>query len=347
MDGIIPQLRWIDKERLIERIQRCRDAGLRSRYLVIVNLAEGRAPTPTAKALSVSRTTVYRVAKRFRKQGEVGLLDHREDNGERKLDECCLAKLYDTVRRNPQEFGWRRPTWTREMLVETLRKRTGVGMHVTTMSRALKMIRARRGRPRPVVGCPWSKRAKNKRLSSIRAMLRSLPRRHVGVYVDEVDMHLNPKMGLDWMVRGQQKEVVTPGKNVKRYLAGAMNAVTGELVWVEGMQKRSLLFIDLLGRLLRAYPHAKVIHVILDNFRIHHSRITPMAVAAWGGRIVLHFLPPYCPNENRIERLWEDFHAEVTRNHRCASIQELMKEVHAYLHKRTAWARQRQNRRAA
>jgi transposase len=347
MDGIIPKLRRIDKERLIERVQRCRDAGLRSRYLVIVNLAEGRLPTPTAKALSVSRTTVYRVAKRFRKQGEVGLLDHREDNGERKLDECYLAKLYDTVRRNPQEFGWRRPTWTREMLVETLRKRTGVAMHVTTMSRALKMIRARRGRPRPVVGCPWSKRAKNKRLSSIRAMLRSLPRRHVAVYVDEVDIHLNPKIGLDWMVRGQQKEVVTPGKNVKRYLAGAMNAVTGELVWVEGMQKRSLLFIDLLGRLLRAYPHAKVIHVILDNFRIHHSRITQMAVAAWGERIVLHFLPPYCPNENRIERLWEDLHAEVTRNHRCASIEELMKEVHAYLHKRTACAKQRQNRRAA
>src|SRR3989304_749814 len=295
----------------------------------------------------MGKTTLYRVAERFREQGELGLLDHREDNGERKLDERYLAELNEVVRRNPQAFGWRRPNWRREKRVRTMEGCTGVRVHVTTLSRALKMIRARRGRPRPIVGCPWSKRRKNQRIRFIRELLASLPKGHVAVYEDEVDIHLNPKTGLDWMVRGQQKEVLTPGQKVKRYLAGAMNAVTGELVWVEGMQKRSQLFIDLLGRLLRAYPHAKVIHVILDNFRIHHSRITPMAVAAWGGRIVLHFLPPYCPNENRIERLWEDFHAEVNRNHRGASIQERMKEVHAYLHKRTAWARQRQNRRAA
>jgi transposase len=178
-------------------------------------------------------------------------------------------------------------------------------------------------------------------------MLRSLPRQHVAVYVDEVDLHLNPKIGLDWMVQGQQKEVVTPGQNVKRYRAGAMNAVTSELVWVEGMQKRSQLFIELLGRLLRTYSYAKVIHVILDNFRIHHRRITQMAVESWGERMVLHFLPPYGPNENRIERLWEDLHAEVTRNHRCVSIEDLRKEVRAFLYRRTAHARSVHQRRVA
>src|SRR5688572_4690975 len=34
-------------------------------------------------------------------------------------------------------------------------------------------------------------------------------------------------------------------------------------------------------------------------------------------RVALHFLPPYCPTVNRIERLWLDLHAVVTRNHRC------------------------------
>jgi hypothetical protein len=37
----------------------------------------------------------------------------------------------------------------------------------------------------------------------------------VAVYEDEVDIHLNPKIGPDWMTRGQQKEVMTPGKNEK------------------------------------------------------------------------------------------------------------------------------------
>ena len=54
--------------------------------------------------------------------------------------------------------------------------------------------------------------------------MEDLPEDEVAVYEDEVDIHLNPKIGLDWMVTGQQKEVLTPGQNEKRYLAGALNA---------------------------------------------------------------------------------------------------------------------------
>src|SRR3990172_3695141 len=120
MDGIIPKLRWVYKERLVEQARRCRDARLKTHYLVIVNLLEGRSPTETAKALGMGKTTVYRVAQRFREQGELGLLDHREDNGERKLDERYLAELHEVVRRNPQEVGGRRPTGARERVVRTV-----------------------------------------------------------------------------------------------------------------------------------------------------------------------------------------------------------------------------------
>lgn len=347
MDGILPSRRWIDKERLTERMRRCRNAGLKGRYLVIVNLVHGRSVKQTAEALRIAVSTVHRVARRFREHGEVGLLDRREDNGEVKLDERYLSELHEVVRGCPEDYGWPRPTWTRELLVRALKARTGVDIHVGTMSRALNLIRARRGRPRPTVGCPWSKRRKNRRIRSIREMVASLPKGHVAVYEDEVDIHLNPKIGLDWMVRGQQKEVMTPGRNEKRYLAGAMNAVTGDLVWVEGMRKSSDLFVALLDKLRRVYAQAKVIHVILDNYRIHHSRITRMAVASAGARIVLHFLPPYCPNENKIERLWQDLHANVTRNHRRASMNQLMHDVHRYLRHRNARASRQEKQHAA
>jgi len=156
----------------------------------------------------------------------------------------------------------------------------------------------------------------------------------VAVYEDEVDIHLNPKIGLDWMVRGQQKEVRTPGKNVKRYLAGALDAQSGQLIWVEGERKTSALFIALLKQLLEVYKQTPVIHVILDNYRIHDSQIVHVALAGFGGRIQLHFLPPYCPNDNKIERVWQDLHAHVTRNHRCPEMTSLMIEVRYYLRKR-------------
>lgn len=66
------------------------------------------------------------------------------------------------------------------------------------------------------------------------------------VYEDEVNIHLNPKIGLDWMNRGQQKTAMTPGRNQKHYLAGALNARTGRLTCVERPMKNSWLFIPML-----------------------------------------------------------------------------------------------------
>lgn len=331
MLSILPPMRCSVKEKLLKHLRGCRNAGLRLRYLVIINLLNGRSAYQTAEVLGVHNTTVYRVARRFRDRGECALLDGREDNGTAKLDERYLAVLYAAVRSSPQQHGWRRPTWTRELLVATMTYKTGVRIHVATMSRALAFIRARRGRPRPVVRCPWSPMAKARRLGAIGRLLATLPRRHEAVYEDEVDIHLNPKVGLDWMVRGQQKEVVTPGQNVKRYLAGAWDVRTGLLIWVEGERKASALFIALLNALRADYPQAAVIHVILDNYRIHDSKITQAALAGFGGRIRLHFLPPYCPTDNKVERVWQDLHANVTRNHRCCTIETLLARVREYL----------------
>src|SRR5262249_53623159 len=169
----------------------------------------------------------------------------------------------------------------------------------------------------------------------------------VAVYEDEVDVHLNPKIGLDWMGRGQQKEGGTPGRNEKRYLAGALDGRSGRLVWVAGEKKTSALFIRVLVKLWRTYAQAKVIHVILDNYRIHSSQITQWALRCAGGRIVLHFLPPYCPNDNKIERVWEDLHAHVTRNHRCPDMAALMREVRDYLQRHNRKADRRSRRPAA
>jgi hypothetical protein len=53
-------------------------------------------------------------------------------------------------------------------------------------------------------------------------------------YEDEVDIHLTPKVGPDWMLKGRRRNVLTPGNNEKRYLAGAVNAKTRKVAWVKG-----------------------------------------------------------------------------------------------------------------
>lgn len=335
MEGILPKLRRCDKERLLRNLRKCDDMKRKTRYLIIVNLMHGRSVQETAVILQVGRSTVYDVAMRFRESGEAGLVDRREENGQRKLDEEYLGTLHVVVASSAHDYGWRRPTWTREMLVETLVRETGVRIHVSTMSVALRLIGARRGCPKPTVQCPWSQQAKQRRLREIQALIDQLPDDEVAVYEDEVDIHLNPKIGADWMVPGQQKQVLTPGKNVKRYLAGALDVRTGELVWVEGERKISLLFILLLWELVQRYADAKVIHVILDNYSIHSTKQVEISLdTEQGRRLRLHFLPPYCPDHNRIERVWRDLHANVTRNHNCDGIQHLMREVRYWIRKR-------------
>jgi transposase len=335
MKGIVPALGRHDKRRLIKNLRKCKDGRLKTRYQMVKNLLEGRSVADTARALGVAESTVRRVAARFREAGEAGLIDRREENGERKLDEDFLGILHKVVMGNPPDYGWRRPTWTRELLVKTMQKLTGQKIHAATMSRALKQIGARRGRPKPTVDSLWSKRAKRRKLREIQELLDNLPEDEVAVYEDEVDIHLNPKIGLDWMVKGQQKQVVTPGKNEKRYLAGAQNVRTGELIWVEGERKTSLLFIRLLWELVMHYREAKVIHVILDNYSIHSTKQVEVSLKTpLGRRLKLHFLPPYCPDDNKIERTWQDLHANVTRNHTRPTMKELMNDVRYYLRKR-------------
>jgi transposase len=341
MSCIVPRLRLSVKDRLLRHLRLCRDPGLKTRYLVIVNLLAGRCPQQTAAVLALHRATVYRVAARFRDHGEWGLYDRRQGNGPTKVDRAYREVLEKTVRATPQAYGWSRPTWTRELLVLALRRQTGVRIHVGTLSRALRRIGARRGRPRPTVGCPDGENPKRWRLYQIRRLLRELPADEVAVYADEVDIHLNPKIGWDWMAQGQQKEVRTPGKNRKRYLAGALDARSGELLWVSAAHKDSWLFIRLLVRLWKRYPRAKVIHVIVDNYSIHGSDLTKWALGCAGGRIKLHPLPTYSPKHNRIERVWEDLHAKVTRNHTCRTMDRLMRRVYYYLYRRLRQLRRR------
>ena len=311
---------------------RARDAGLRCRCKVVLALVQGTAPAMIAHGGLCAKSHVYRVAERFLTEGLPGLADKREDNGERKITQPYRSELIRLIDESPQEFGYRRPTWTQELLTLVLADRTGIAISISAMCRLLGRMGIGLRRPKPIVNCPWKKAHRTRRLRALQRLVADLPADEVVLYLDEVDIHLNPKIGPDWMRRGVQKEVLTPGCNEKRYLAGAWDAETHRLIYVEGERKNSLLFLRLLYELTKRYPDAKRIHIILDNYAIHDSLQVRLAMkTAAARRWNLHFLPPYCPDHNRIERLWKDLHDNVTRNHRCATMEELMAEVRIYL----------------
>jgi transposase len=302
------------------------------RYLIVLRADRGHSGRRIARELGCCCATVSRTLARYETWGEAGLVDRREDNGRAKADDLYARAVAWILEDSPQGFLHRRPTWTRRLLIATAKTYTGVAVSPTTMGRLLKRLRVRRGRPKPTAPCPWSESARRQRIAMIHALIDTLPADQACVWADEADLDLNPRIGPDRMLPGTQRRVRTPGKNVKRYLAGAMDAKTDRAVWVRGERKTSRLFIDLLKRLLVEYPDRVVVHVVLDNFVIHSSRQTQLWLAEFGQQFRLHFLPPYCPDDNRIERkLWRELHANVTVNHRRETIEELLADAVHYL----------------
>jgi len=290
-------------------------------------LASGASSVEIERQLLVARATVSRVAERFAREGMAGLFDHRVCNGRSKVTAAVLRRLEELLDRYPSDFGWRRPTWTRELLALQLAEDTGVRLSAGHVGRLLQSIGARWKRGRPVVRCPWPRARREERLAQIERVVAKLPTNEVAFYTDEMDIHLNPRIGPDWTRRGRQKLVVTPGRNRKGYVAGALDTRTGDLRWVFGDRKNSDLFIAQIRDLVRRYRGYRRIHLIVDNYIIHDSRRTQAALKMLGGRVVLHFLPPYCPQHNPIERVWKQVHDNTTRNHRCRNLPALLREV--------------------
>jgi transposase len=315
---------------------------------MIAELSKGLGVSEVARNLSVAPSTVSKARCRYLRLGKAGLLDGRGENGDRKIDEAFLLRLMDVLEHAPTDFKWTRTTWTRELLALQLADDGFPRVAACTMGRALAIIGARLGRPKAIVGCPWPAAKRERRLAEIRRIAASDCSEEPVFYQDEVDIHLNPKIGPDWMLRGQQRLVITPGKNEKRYIAGAMRAGSRAMTWVDGTSKASDLFCQLMWRILATHTHARRIHLILDNSIIHSSKKTKKFLEQFGDRVVLHFLPPYCPDANLIERRWLDLHANVTRNHRCKTMVALMESVHMYLIERNELERSRsRSRRAA
>ena len=325
----IPKLGAPHRRRILSRGRKANDVNTYRRFHALYLITGGFGVTQVHRMLGMARSTIYRVMYRYLFGGLDALEDRRCENGTTKVNLFFYHRVTQMVGGSPEDYGWCRPTWTRELLCRTMFDRFNIHVSTTTMGRALADIGARPGMPRPVVNCPWPKKRRERRLREIRRLVESLSDDEVAFYQDEVDIHL--KIGRDWMLMGQQKLVITPGKNEKSYVAAALNARTGEMIWVESKSKNSLIFCDNIDLIMECHSKASRVHIILDNYIIHKSKITQSRLEKYEGRLVLHFLPPYCPNANLIERKWQDLHAEVTRNHKCSTMNKLMRRVRAHL----------------
>jgi len=310
---------------------------VRLRAHIILLLADGHAWTLICTVLFCSSATIARWKERFEKDGVEALCAERRGRPATLLGYVSLIVKW-VKRRVPRDFGYCRSRWCCATLVLILWEVRQVKVSCQSVRRWLGAAGWVWRRPRPVPGKQDAARVW--KLRKIRELLRDLPADEAAVFEDEVDLNLNPEIGCMWMEKGHQAQVVTPGTNVKRYLAGSMSWRTGELIETLGDKRDAALFVKHLDDLRRRHRHSKVIHVILDNARFHTiegSKVVRQYLVEHGERIKLHYLPAYSPNDNPVERVWWHLREEVTRNHCCQTIDELVKLTLAWLEERGAF----------
>src|SRR5262249_50419116 len=125
-------------------------------------------------------------------------------------------------------------------------------------------------RPRPTLRPKDPRRAQI--LAALRRLLGGLPADEAAPFMDEGERHTNPQGGRQWVGKGQQAALETPGAHAKRVRAGSIHWRTGRVVLTEGLPKEgrtAALFCRHLDDLRRAFRHYKVIHVICDNAKTH------------------------------------------------------------------------------
>ena len=153
----------------------------------------------------------------------------------------------------------------------------------------------------------------------------------VVVYADAVHPTQEVRLAGRWLPR-KARCAIAPSDGRKRLnLHGAIDLESGMTRVVDAPVVDATTTISLFEMLEKAYPGLGKIHVVLDNARYHHAKMVRDWLARPGCRIVVHFVPAYCPHLNPIERLWGVMHKNVTHNKRYAMFEDFADAVLTFL----------------
>ena len=234
--------------------------------------------------------TVRRWITRYNDEGVAGLED-RPRSGAPRLGGAGLGLRIRMLLRQPG-------AWT----VKGLRRALGYpAMSLATLARRVREQASWR-RPRLVAKGDPNEAAV---LAALHQEIAALPDGAVILAEDEAHVNLLPWLRSTWIVRGERQEVMTPGKNEKHSIFGAIELATGR--WLYHITKRanSATFIEFLELILDAYPAAPVIAIVLDNVSTHSSRAVERWLAAPAhARVRLLYGARYSPHHNPVERVW-------------------------------------------
>jgi transposase len=149
------------------------------------------------------------------------------------------------------------------------------------------------------------------------------------LFIDGVHPTQGTKLAYGWLPKGQKTIVKTTGSRTRLNIMGALNLNDiGSMVVREYDSINSLNIARFFIAVRETYPVSQKVHIILDGAGYHRAEL----VKEWAYvmNIDLHYLPPYSPNLNPIERVWKVMNEVVRNNRYFTSASQFRQEIHQF-----------------
>lgn len=144
-------------------------------------------------------------------------------------------------------------------------------------------------------------------------------------FMDGVHPTHNVQSAYGWIETGVRKEVLANTGRARLNLSGAIDILNHKVVIQEDKSLNSNATISFLRKIEESYPTKQCIHLFCDNAPYYRNK--EVAKHLLTSKIQLHFLPPYSPNLNPIERLWKWMKERVIYNTYYQEVQDFRSAV--------------------
>ena len=302
---------------------------LRKRAVAAVQA--GESPEVVARAMGVNRVTIYVWLALYR-AGGWSKLDARKRGGRKpKLDAKAIQWIYDTVTmKQPLQFQFPFALWTSKMLCAVIAKKFGIRFSKASVCRLLGQLGLSAQRPlwRAYQQDPeMVRRWMEEQFPSIRDQAR---REKADIWFgDEAGVRSDGHSGTTWAPQGQTPVVSTTGA---RFGLNIISAVSRRgdfrFMTVQGRVNASV-FLEFLKRVI--HDAKRKVFLIVDGHPTHKAAMVKRFLAEQSSKIRLFLLPPYSPELNPDELVWNDLKNNAIGRKAIFSAEELKREVTSFL----------------
>ena len=274
------------------------------RIRAVEQVQAGQSPEAVIMALGFSRSCIYTWLALYR-AGGWGALKARVLNGRpMKISAAQMRWLYATIAgKNPLQFRFEFALWTRQRIRMLLREEFSLKLSLTSVGRLLRQLGLSCQRPLFRATEQDPERVRRWREAEFPAIRELAKKTGAAIFFgDEAGVRSDYHAGTTWGVKGKTPIVPRTGGRNSVNMLSAVNA-RGELRF---MLVKGRVNGDVFAGFLRRLMHnaERPVFLILDGHSIHRSRPVSDFVARQEGRLRLFFLPPYSPELNPDEQVW-------------------------------------------